>query len=367
MPSKQEKINNFYQTFNLTKMNHKGKILKDQELYNLYKIPKQDKGLEMPKTLGIAPENVYQTDILYMPEDQKYKYVLVVADVGSGITDAEPMKDLNSSSTLEAIKSIFIRGILKFPKYKIQSDGGAEFKGNFQKYFSDKGVIIRYGKAGRSRSQALVESRNKQISKSLFMRMVAQELITGEPSLDWVEDLPNVIKTINDNLKLQKKPKLSNRLHVDKNTIMLSIGTKVRVALDKPKNVLGYRESGYNFRATDTRWDNEIKTITNIIFQPDEPILYELNNQTYPAYTYNQLAVVDPEKEQDPPPSVIRGIPDHYVVKAIKGKRKYNRRPQYQIQWKGYPNEADYTWEYQTNLTKYKGVKKMIQEYNENN
>ena len=324
---------------------------------------KQDKGNQMPKTLGIAPENVYQTDILYMPEDNRYKYILVVADVGSGITDAEPLTVLNSSSTLEAIKSIFIRGILKFPKYKIQSDGGAEFKGDFLKYFNDRGIIIRYGKAGRSRSQALVEARNKQIAKSLFMRMVAQELITGEPSLDWVEDLPNVIKTINDNLKLQKKPKLSNRLHVDKNTIMLSIGTKVRVALDKPKNVLGYRESGYNFRATDTRWDNEIKTITNIIFQPDQPIMYELNNQTYPAYTYNQLAVVDPEKEQDPPPSVIRGTPEHYVVKAILGKKKINGKLHYKIQWKGYPNEADNTFEPYSTLKKNKTIKKMIDEW----
>jgi hypothetical protein len=273
---------------------------------------------------------------------------------------------LNSSSTLQSIKTIFDRDILKFPKFKIQSDGGPEFKGDFLKYFNDKGIIIRYGKAGRSRSQALVEARNKQIAKSLFMRMVAQELITGEPSYDWVEDLPKVIKTINDNVKIQKKPKLSNRLYIDKNTILLSIGQKVRVALDKPKNVLGYRESGYNFRATDTRWDNKIQTITNIIFQPDEPIMYELDNQTYPAYTYNQLQVVNFEKERDPPLSIIRGNHEYYVVKSIKGKKKIKGKIHYQVQWKGYPNESDWTYEPATTLKKNKAIKKLIDEFQEN-
>lgn len=368
MPSKQERIDKFYKQFNLAKMNHKGNVLKDQELYNLYRIPKQDKGNQMPKTLGIPTGNVYQCDVMYMPEDKKYKYVLVLADVGSGITDAEPLTVLNSSSTLQAIKTMFSRHILTFPKYKIQSDGGAEFKGDFLKYFNDKGIIVRYGKAGRSRSQALVEARNKQIAKALFMRMTAQELITGEPSLDWVDDLPDVISTINDNLKLKKKKRtVSNRLHIDKDTVILDVGTKVRVMLDKPKNVLGFKESGYHFRATDTRWDNDIKTVTNIIFQPNEPILYEVNNETYPAYTYNQLQLVKPDTEQDPPLSVIRGAPEHNVVKTIHGKKKIKGRIHYQIQWKGEPNEAQYTWEPAKTLKKNKAIKKLIEEFEETN
>ena len=366
MPSKAEKINDFYKKFNLAKMNHKGKVLKHQELYNLYRTPKKDKGKEMPKTLGIPAGNVYQTDILYMPEDKKYKYVLVVVDVGSGITDAEPMKELNSSATLEAIKNIFSRGILKTPEYKIQSDMGKEFYGDFLKYFNDHGIIIRYAKAGRSRSQSFVEARNKQIAQALFMRMTGQELITGETSRDWVDDLPDVIKTINENVKKQKNPKLTNRLNINKNTVMLDIGTKVRVALDKPRDVLGFRENGYNFRATDTRWDPKIKTITNIIFQPDEPIMYEVDNKEYPAYTYNQLQVVDEDKEQDPPADkVLRGDVDNmYInIKKITDKRKHQGKIQYKILYKGYP-EAEWVYYSDLNDLDDKKIRKMIQEYN---
>ena len=104
--TKQERIDKFYRVFNLAKMNNKGKTLKDQELYNLYRIPKIDKGLQMPNTLGIPSGNVYQTDVMYMPEDKKYKYVLVVVDIGSKITDAEPLQILNSSSTLELLPTL---------------------------------------------------------------------------------------------------------------------------------------------------------------------------------------------------------------------------------------------------------------------
>ena len=98
----------------------------------------------------------------------------MLVDVGSGITDAEPMKELNSSATLDAIKNIFVRGILPSPKYKIQSDMGKEFYGDFLKYFNDHGIIIRYANAGRSRSLSFVEARNKQIAQALFMRMTGQ-------------------------------------------------------------------------------------------------------------------------------------------------------------------------------------------------
>lgn len=365
MPTKQEKIDEFYNTFNLAKMNHKGKVLKKQQLYNIYRIPKHDKGQEMPKTLGIPSGNVYQCDVMYMPEDKKYNYVLVVVDVGNGITDAEPMKQLNSSTALEAIKSIFSRGILKSPTYKIQSDGGAEFHGNFLKYFNDNGIIIRYGKAGRSRSQSFVEARNKQIAKALFMRMTAQEMLTGEYSTEWVDDLPKIIKAINDNLNTKKKVKLTNHLLINKETVILDIGTKVRTVLDKPKDIFGRPLSGYHFRATDTRWDPKIKTITNIILQPDEPIMYEVDNNEYPAYTYNQLQVVGANEEYPIGDKVIRGTPNTYIVKAIKDKRKYQGKLQYKVEWRGFTDPAEDTWEYWSNLKKNKSIKKLIDKFNE--
>ncbi len=83
---------------------------------------------------------------------------------------------------------------------------------------------------------------------------------------------------------------------------VLDIGTKVRVALDKPKGVLGTKLGG-NFRATDTRWELKISTITNILLTPDQPVLYQVDNEPT-GYTRNQLQLVD-ENEKQPDNSLL--------------------------------------------------------------
>ena len=68
-----------------------------------------------------------------------------------------------------------------------------------------------------------------------------------------------------------------------------------------------------------------------------------------------------------PPASVIEGTPETYVVKSIKGKKTENRKIKYLIQWKGYPKEADWTWEPKTELVKNKMIKKLIDKYESEN
>ena len=72
---------------------------------------------------------------------------------------------------------------------------------------------------------------------------------------------------------------------------MLPVGTKVRIKLDKPVDTFGKRLEGNHFRATDLRWSVKIYTITNVLLTPNQPILYQVDNEKT-AYTYNQLQVV---------------------------------------------------------------------------
>ena len=84
-------------------------------------------------------------------------------DINTGYTDAEPIKERDAESTLKAFKKITSREPLKdAPKYVLQTDGGSEFKGVFHTYVIKKGIAHRFGKAGRSRQQAVVEQRNKR-------------------------------------------------------------------------------------------------------------------------------------------------------------------------------------------------------------
>ena len=69
------------------------KYLQNQILYQLYKRPKKDK--ESPKIQNLPAHLVVQVDILYLPDDDGYKYALVAVDVGNRLTDAEPMKKID--------------------------------------------------------------------------------------------------------------------------------------------------------------------------------------------------------------------------------------------------------------------------------
>ena len=203
MPKKRT-LKEFYNTF-LTKAVPK-EDLKTSQAYNLYKTPIKDKGNQVPHMYGIEPNSVYQADLCYMPNDDGYKYFLVVVDVATGKTEAEPLKERTANSVKKAFEKIFKRKILKPPKYILQTDQGTEFRGELKTYIQSKGITLRYAKVGRSRQQAFAEARNKTIAKALFMRMSANELETGEEDNDWVEFLPDLIKELNKHVEPTEQP-----------------------------------------------------------------------------------------------------------------------------------------------------------------
>ena len=81
-------IEKYYEDFGITSV--KEDALKNQKLYNLYKTPKKDKGVNMPRIEVFEENAVHQADILFLPHDGAYKYALVVVDAASGKVDAEP-------------------------------------------------------------------------------------------------------------------------------------------------------------------------------------------------------------------------------------------------------------------------------------
>jgi len=361
-------IEEYYKTGGLVKGKTKDKehLLKNEEVHQLLKKPQKDKGKEVPHMENIEPMAVCQCDLLYLPDDKGFKYALVMVDVGSGLTDAEPVKERDAESVLKAYKKITAREPLKdAPKYILQCDSGVEFKGAFATYVKSKGITIRVGEVGRSRQQAIAESRNKTIAQALFHRQVSQELLTEQPSTEWISHLKTVIKVINKFQNEKPEKKKTNEPYIPKKTVLLAIGDSVRVQLEEPVDTAGRKLHG-GFRATDIRWSRKLSKVTNIIIDNDEPVMYQIDDKPT-SYTYNQLQFVNPEKLNEPPSSVIEGTPSTYVVKAIKGKRTHNRKIQYLIAWKGYPKPEDFTYENRADLIKNPLIKKMIEKYESEN
>ena len=293
----------YYKTFNIPPIKDKD-YLNRQIIEQLFKKPKNDNRVNTPHTQVPYPNIVQQADLLYLPHDGAYKYALVVVDLGSRKTDAEPLKDKTSEAVLKGFQNIYSRDILKIPK-RMEIDGGNEFKGKCTRFFQVNDVDVLFNKPYRHRQTAVVERRNQIIGDIIFKRQYAQELLTGKPSTEWVTDLPIIIYALNKHYKPIKAKKSDEPLFTKSTSNVLLEGMKVRAVLDAPRDLVSGKKLSGRFRSADLRFDPKIRTIEQVIIRPNYPILYRLNDDPRTVYTYNQLRVVHPS-EQLPPHTVIR-------------------------------------------------------------
>jgi hypothetical protein len=153
---------------------------------------------------------------------------------------------------------------------------------------------------------------------------------------------------------------------------ILPEGTKIRVALDAPVDVISGKRLHGKFRDTDIRYEIKPKEIKQVIIQPGQPPLYLVSDAAgetdhTQAYTKGQLLPVKPD-EQGPREAAIRPIKKKdektkkevktYIVEKILDRKKENNRVMYKIKWKGF---RDSTWEPRVELMK--DVSKLILEY----
>lgn len=321
---------------------------KNQELYHLHLKPQREKRDNMPHFQPQAPNMVHQADLLFLPNDNGYKYALVVVDIGTRYVDAVPLK----SKTNNDVKNAFIKLYskqgtkLKMPR-RLEVDAGSEFKGDVKRYFDAKNIVMRVAQPNRHRQQAIVERKNQTIGHILHQRMNAEELLTGETSRVWVKYLPKVIKAINEEVKNWKQPKLSDdpvgsgtSLHI------IPIGTKVRVALDAPLDVAHEQKLYGRFRKSDIRWDQKIRTVKEVLIKPGFPPLYLLDGNiglrktdAIPR-TKQQLQLVNPNEIAPDGKSIIAGNPKKFVVDKLLDRVKIKNVIYFIVAWKGFKEKT---------------------------
>jgi len=333
--NKASAIKKFYDSFGVI-INDR-KALKNEKIYNLFKVPSKEKGANMPHIQTREPGQIVQADLLFLPKDDGYRYALVVVDCGNRAVDAEPVKVKESEQVLAAFKKIFTRKIVKQPAFQIQVDAGNEFKGEVKKYYESKNIFVRAAQVGRHRQVALVEGMNGILGKALLMRQAAQEMQTGEISTEWILFLPKVIAAMNEHLKLDKPREVTTDIPCKGDACkILPEGTPVRVALDRPINALEETLSG-KFRKADIRFDKTPRTIEHVLLMPDLPPMYRISGKHNVAYTKNQLQVL-PTKENIGPDEYIH----KFKIEKIIGKKTNKKGTFYHIKWFGYP---DPTWQ----------------------
>jgi hypothetical protein len=334
------------------------------ELNQLYKKPIPETKKQAPTNQVFVKDVYYQADVMYMPEDKKFKYMLVCVDMYDGSLDAEPLKAVDSKNVIKAFKAIFRRPYLNYPIF-ITLDNGNEFDGDeIINYFKTNGTNIKRALTGRSRMLANAERANQKIATVLFKRMTSQELVTGEPSREWVDDLKGLIQVLNEHKKKPLTQESSPDPIVDEYSgKLLKKGQKVRLLLDYPINTTNNARLSGKFRSSDIRWSTKIYRITEVLLKPGEPPGYLTTANDNVFRTKNQLAIVK-NNEQEPDARFIRGEPEHYIITGILDKKVENRKTYYLAKWKGFPEP---TWTSSTSFNRTKTLRDMRKRFNDAN
>ena len=106
---------------------------------NIYKKVKKPPRADQAHIQVEDPGMIYQADLLYLPNDDGYKYLLVVVDINNNAMDAEPLKKRAAVDIKNAFTTIFKRKYIKVPKFSLQTDDGSEFKNVVQHFLTRKG------------------------------------------------------------------------------------------------------------------------------------------------------------------------------------------------------------------------------------
>jgi Integrase core domain len=250
--------------------------------------------------LDIKDWAIHQMDLLFLPHEivvesgptpiqETFKYALVVVDVGSRAIDARPLPDKKPPTVVAALRSIYAGTYLREPM-KMTSDSGTEFKGAVRTYFRQKKIQHRFTVPGNHGQTGIVERYNQIIGSALFHRQNVEEFQTGRQVIEWVNELPDVIRLINEHVRANwpaRKRKLKQKydgpmpICEEKDCTLLKVGQLVHHALDRPIEVFNKKviKGSERFRSTDVRWTPEVFRVRDVVLQPYQPPLYRLEKQ----------------------------------------------------------------------------------------
>lgn len=116
-----------------------------------------------PRFSETKPNRLHQSGLMFLPNENGYKYLLCVVDAASRYKAAYPLHTKNSEEVVDGLNHIYTTTKLTPPAF-FACDAGSEFNGKV----TTARTRIRRAEKGRHRSQTFVESFNKQLAKRIF-------------------------------------------------------------------------------------------------------------------------------------------------------------------------------------------------------
>lgn len=276
------------------------------------------------------PNQLHQIDLLFLPTDDGYRYVLCLVDVASRYKAARALQSKEAEELLSNLKDIYENDeFLVVPK-KLNFDRGGEFNNDMLKEWatpaeedvrkSKRKTKSKYKKVSekvelimneKGQHVSLVENMNKQLARLIFKDQVIDELKRGKQNTKWVEKLQDYIDILNNRKTRLIGLKPINAIQMDiveqpKNDFKQTdkeryheIGMEVRRLLNKDE-VQDYLTKQIKIerkRATDAIWSINTYRVAELFIDKNKLILHRIeDNETKKKfknlYTYFQLQPV---------------------------------------------------------------------------
>jgi hypothetical protein len=295
---------------------------------------KYSKPVKIKKEFSKVKENIplkadynFMADLLELPETKKgFKYLLVVVDLATDEFDIEPIINKDSLTVVDAMKTMFKRKYLKKPYASIKTDGGGEFKDEFDEYCYENNILHKTGITGRHQQTSNVERLNRELGRLIIGYLNSVEEKTLKTYKEWVEIVPKIRTMLNE---FRKKPEGDPFTDIYPTADLTKqpkykVGDVVYRMSEKPLDALGRKQPTQNFRMGDYRWDIMPRKIVRVLrYGGKVPIRYILENLPNVAYAEYELM---PAKEKEA----------LYIVESVKAKRTIRGVKQLLIKWKGY-------------------------------
>jgi len=288
---------------------------------------------------SIVPEKDwnYQGDLLHLPITKNgYKYLLVITDVATRNFDFEPMKTTKSLEAVKAFEKIIKRKYLKLPEISIKTDGGSEFKKDFNQYLIDNGIAHITAFPGRHSQMAMVESLNKELGRIFTGMMNKKETKSNQINREWNTQLDLIRKELNnyrerdvDDIKKLQEDKFFDPSEMKKQP-KFEEGDVVYYTLTEPKTIIGHKYNDKKFRVGDRTFSFDAKPIVSILYYPDKPnIRYKLKGLPHISFTENELMLADSDET-------------FVIDKIVDKKTRKDGTRIYKVKYKGQKTEKDY-------------------------
>jgi hypothetical protein len=312
-------------------------------------VPKPRKYNSVKKNMVAIEDCNFMGDLIEMPTTKTgYKYILSVVDLANDEFDIQPLKSKTPKEVKKAFELILSRPHLSRP-YQIITDGGNEFKGDFDVYLKKLKIYHRTAMPYRHNQTANIEALNKQLVRLFNGYCNQKELETKKRYNEWT-DIVDVVREELNKIRRKELPANDPPPLFNEEISKYNIGDSVFYKLMYPRDALGHKQSTSNFREGDVRWSKESRQIQNIFVMQDLPrYRYQLKGLPQVAFYEEELKLSN-QKE------------DTYIIKKIIGKKVVKGETYYLVWWS--PGlKKDATWEPEKNLIE-DGVQGLLDLYN---